>query len=453
MKMLEGILVGAILVATAVGIGWWMGWVHLALPGSSMAEMSAAEHAGMDMEPAAQDENASTVMEPTTQDEHAGMDMEPVAQEENAGMDMDPAAQDESAGMDMGAGPAADPVAAAGDAVMISPERQQLIGVRTARVVRQNLINTIRTVGRVEYDETRVAHIHTKITGWIETLHVDFTGKLVEPGQPLLEIYSPELVATQEEYLLALRGLESLGNSTFPEVASASRSLLAATRRRLELWDISDVQIVQLETRREPQKTLTLHSPIRGFVIHKNAYEGQFVGPQADLFTIADLEEVWVIADIYERDLPYVRVGQRATVSLSYMPESTYRGRVDYVYPYLEGATRTAKARIVLPNRDLVLKPDMFANVELVANVGSGLVIPEDAIIDTGARQVAFLVLEGGHFQPVNVRIGGRFDGQLQVLSGLEEGQTVVSGAAFLVDSESKLRSAMGGMDMSQHQD
>ncbi len=420
MKMVEGILVGAIVAATALGIAWWLGWVSIAAPHGHEA---AAEGAAMDLgggRPAGQ----------------------PVLDEEKGGMKLpaENATGEPASGIDM-----------SGNAVMISAERQQLIGVRTATVARRNLEHRIRTVGKVEYDETRVAHIHTKVTGWIEKLHVDFTGKLVEPGQPLLEIYSPELVSTQEEYLLALRAQESLGQSQFEEIAQMTRSLLAATRRRLEFWDISDAQIVELETRREAVKTLALYSPIRGYVIHKNAYEGQFVDPKTDLFTIADLREVWVMADIYEQDLPYIHAGQRARITLSYLPGASLSGRVDYVYPYLEGATRTVKARIVLPNRDMTLKPGMYANVEIMVQLGESLVIPEDSVIDTGERQVVFVVTGAGHFEPVNVTIGGRFGGLLQVLAGLNEGDVVVSGAAFLVDSESKLRSAMGGMDMSQN--
>jgi Cu(I)/Ag(I) efflux system membrane fusion protein len=332
------------------------------------------------------------------------------------------------------------------NAVMISPQRQQLIGLRTARVERRNLDRTIRTVGVVEYDERRVAHIHTKVTGWIETLQVDFTGELVEEGQQLLEIYSPELVSTQEEYLLALRARGSLGNSRFDVVRESSESLLQATRRRLELWDIPDAQIMALEEMGEPFKRLPIYSPIRGFVIHKAAYEGMHVNPNTELYTIADLREVWITADIYEYELPLIEVGQRAEVTLPYFPGERFVGRVDYIYPYLEGETRTAKARLVFDNPEWKLKPDMYANVVLTAELGEGLVIPEDAVIDTGVRQVAFRALPGGHFQPVEVQTGFKVGDWVQVLSGLEEGEEIVTGAAFLVDSESRLGSALRSM-------
>jgi RND family efflux transporter MFP subunit len=377
-----------------------------------------------------------------------------VPDQEGAEMAMNMPVGDEHAGMDMAN---ADNSAATmpSGAVMITPERQRLIGVRTALVTTDDVVRNIRTVGSVEYNETRVAHIHPRVTGWIEELYVDFTGKLVEANQPLLGIYSPELVATQEEYLLALRAQDSLGASVYAEVSQTTRSLLQATRRRLLLWDITETQIAELEQRREPQTILTLHSPITGFVIHKNAYEGAHVGPDSELFTIADLSDVWVTADIYESDLPYVREGQSVTVTLSFLPGQTFRGQVDYIYPYLDGETRTATVRVTLANPDAALKPGMFANVELTTRLGKSLVVPEDAVIDTGARQVVFLVLEGGHFLPREVVVGLRFDGRLQILSGLEANDEVVSGAAFLIDSESKLRSSidsMPGMDMSSPQ-
>lgn len=415
-RTLAGVLIGAVIVAVLGSVFWWRGVLHLgtmAMDSDAEMAMPGGEMAGMPM--------------PAAADEHAGHDV------------------------------AAAPVAAApagempADAVMITPERQQLIGVRTAPVMAEDVVRTIRTVGNVEYDETKVAHIHTRVTGWIERLLVDFTGKLVQKGQPLLEIYSPQLVSTQEEYLLALRGQESLGASAYPEVASTSRSLLEATRRRLLLWDITPEQIAELEARREPRTSLTLYSPIDGHVIHKNAYEGQHVGPDSQLFTIADLSEVWLMADIYESELQFVRLGQRATATLSYEPDRVFRGVVDYIYPYLAGDARTAKVRVALPNPDGILKPDMFANVELTVRQGRSLTVPEDAVIDTGERQVVFLVLEGGHFLPREVLAGNRFDGKLQILEGLVEGDVVVSGAAFLVDSESKLRSSLRGMSAHQH--
>jgi RND family efflux transporter MFP subunit len=222
--------------------------------------------------------------------------------------------------------------------------------------------------------------------------------------------------------------------------------LLDATRRRLQLWDITDDQIMALEEVGKPFERLPIYSPIRGFVIHKAAYEGQHVGPDSELYTIADLREVWITAEIYEYELPLLQVGQRATVTLPYFPGETFAGEVDYVYPYLSRETRTAKARLVLSNPDWKLKPDMYANVVLTADVGDGLVIPEDAVIDTGVRKVAFRALPGGHFQPVEIETGFKVGAWVQVLSGLDEGEEIITGAAFLVDSESKLGSALRSM-------
>lgn len=423
MSRVSGIIAGLVIAVCALVIGWSFGWVRFgATPGPAPTmEAGAMDHAAGQPPPS-----------PAPADEHA--EHAPTA----AAPATEPSPAGQEAGMPQGA-------------VMIPPQRQQLIGVRTAPVVREVGRRTIRTVGEVEYDERLVAHIHTKVSGWIEKLEIDFTGKLVEAGQPLLEIYSPELVSTQEEYLLALRARRTLGDSSFADVASTSRSLLEATRRRLELWDITPEQITRLEERGEPERTVRLHSPISGFVTHKMAYEGQFVGPQNELFTIADLSRVWVMADVYESEISYVRVGQPATVTLSYLPQQRFRGTVDYVYPYLAGETRTAKVRVVLFNPDATFKPDMFANVELDFDLGPSLLVPEDAVIDSGTRQVVILVLPDNHFLPREVEVGARFDDRLQILSGLEVGDVVVSGATFLIDSESKLSSALRSMTGHQH--
>jgi Cu(I)/Ag(I) efflux system membrane fusion protein len=305
------------------------------------------------------------------------------------------------------------------------------------------MAKVIRTVGVVEQDETRVRHIHTKITGWIEDLHVDFTGKEVRRGAPLLSIYSPELVSTQEEYLLALRARERVSGSPFPEVAGSGESLLRSTRRRLELWDITEAEIRRLEETGEPKKDLTLYSPISGFVLHKTALEGMYVQPGTELFTIADLSEVWVHADVYEYELPLVAVGQEATLTLSYSPGELFHGRVDYVYPTLDAATRTAKVRFRFPNAGLDLKPQMYANVEIRVDLGERLAVPEEAILDTGRRQVAFIAEGDGWFAPREVKTGQKAEGLVEVLEGLAEGERVVTSGNFMIDSESRLEASI----------
>lgn len=332
--------------------------------------------------------------------------------------------------------------------VVISPERQQLIGVRTETVKRQGLDRTIRTVGRVDYDERRLAYIHTKIEGWIQRLYVDYTGQFVQKGQPLLTIYSPELVSTQEEYLLALKGQQALKTSRFSDAVSGSRSLVESARRRLSLWDISDKQIEQLEKTGVPQTSMTFYAPIQGFVVEKTAFEGKKIDSSQELYLIADLSHVWVYADIYEYELPLVRVGQRAVVTLTYEPGKSFAGKVVYIYPALDPTTRTARVRLEFANPGWALKPQMYTNVEIQTGGGEGLVVPDGAVLDSGTRQIVFVDQGGGRFEPREVILGMRLAGAYEVLSGLQEGERVITSANFLVDSESQLKAAIGQMGM-----
>jgi RND family efflux transporter MFP subunit len=333
-------------------------------------------------------------------------------------------------------------------AFKVTPERQQLIGVQYGEVAFQPLSRTIRAVGRVVYDETRIARIHSKIEGWIERVYVDFTGKLVEKNQPLVSVYSPELVATQEEYLLALKARDRLGASPFGEVAAGASSLLDAARGRLELWDISKAQIEDLEKARKPTKALTLYSPVNGFVISRNAYERQRIMPETELYAVADLSTIWVLAEIYEFEAPLVRLGQPASMTLAYFPGRTYRGQVTYVYPQLDNMTRTLKVRVEFPNHDFALKPDMYANVELRIDYGRQLSVPQEAVLDSGLQQLVFVALDGGYFEPRQVRLGGKVDDRYIVLGGLKAGERIVTSGNFLLDSESQLKSAASGMGM-----
>jgi Cu(I)/Ag(I) efflux system membrane fusion protein len=332
-------------------------------------------------------------------------------------------------------------------AVRLTPRKQQVAGVRTALVERRRLVRVVRTVGRVEADETRVRHIHTKIAGWVEKAWVNFTGQLVEEGQPLVSIYSPELVSTQEEYLLALKGLRDLGESPVEEIASGARSLLESTRMRLRYWDVGPEQIRALEERGEPTKTLTLHSPIRGFVTLRDVYEGKYVVPEAELYTVADFSRIWIYADLYEYEMPFVRVGQETTIRLSHLPGETFRGQVSYVYPYLDEKTRTNKVRLEFPNPDYRLKPGMYADAEIEIDLGERVAVPEDAVMDSGTEQLVFLALADGYFAPRRVQIGARAEGWIEIRAGVEPGQRVVTSANFLVDSESRLGSAAAAMD------
>jgi Cu(I)/Ag(I) efflux system membrane fusion protein len=330
--------------------------------------------------------------------------------------------------------------------VQITAERQQLIGVKIGMVEMKPLEKVIRTVGRVDYDERRVVTVSPKIGGWIEDLYVDFTGRFVRQGEPLLTIYSPELVSTQEEYLIALRAKKDLVKSPFAEVAASGNSLAESARRRLKLWDISDDQIKALEESGQIKKTLTLHSPFSGFVLEKTAYKGMSLMPGMALFKLADLSVVWLIADIYEFELPFIRLGQQASVQLSYIPGETFTGKAIYIYPSLNPETRTAKVRYEFPNPHGKLKPEMYANVEIKVHLGHKLAVPEGAIIDTGLRQIAIIDKGSGYFEPREVKVGTKMDNYYEVIKGLKAGEKVVTSANFLIDSESKLKEAIGGV-------
>jgi len=329
---------------------------------------------------------------------------------------------------------------------MVSPEKQQLLGVRTTTVEAKPLSRTVRTVGTITYDETRVTHVHSKIEGWVEKLYANYTGKFVQKGQPLFTLYSPDLLATQGEYLLALKSYERLSSSSLPEVRSGADSLVQASKQRLALWDISDQQIRDLEQKREPQKTLTFYAPNSGFIIKKDVNEGMKIMPDKEIYTIADLSTVWVDADVYESEIPFIKVGQQATINLSYYPEETFKGKISYIYPYLDEKTRTVKVRLEFPNPGLKLKPDMYINAELKVDSGRHLAVPEEAVLDTGMRKIVFLDKGNGHFESKEIKLGSKLDGFYQVVSGLNEGQKIAASSVFLLDSESRLSEAMAGM-------
>lgn len=329
---------------------------------------------------------------------------------------------------------------------IVSPDKQQLLGVRTTTVEARPLSKTVRTVGTIKYDETKITRVQSKIEGWVEKLYANYTGKFVQKGQPLFTMYSPDLLATQGEYLLALKSHERLSGSSIPEVRAGADSLVEASKQRLMLWDISDQQIRDLEQKREPQRTLTFYAPNSGFVIKKDINEGMKIMPDKELYTIADISTVWVEADVYESEIPLVKVGQQATINLSYYPEETFKGRISYIYPYLDEKTRTVKVRLEFPNAALKLKPDMYVNAEIKIDSGSHLAVPEEAVLDSGLRKVVFVDKGEGRFQPAEVKLGGKFDGYYEVLSGLSPGERIVASASFLLDSESRLKEAMGAM-------
>ena len=361
----------------------------------------------------------------------------PTPKKDAMGMDFVPVYQDE---LDGTAGPA-------GLApVTIDATKRQLLGLRTVKVERAPFATSIRTVGRVAYDERRVHHVHTRYEAYVEDVTADFTGKFVRKGEVLAKVYSPDLYATQKEYLLALTASRALSGSRADGVAKGGEDLLAAARQRLLLWDIRPADIDALERRGEPTRTLNVYAPISGFVTGRMAFHGMKVMPADTLFDIVDLSTVWVLADVYEYELPRLSVGQKANVTLAYWPGRSWSGRVTYVYPAVDEATRTVKVRLELPNPGGTLKPEMFAQVVLEGAPRQALVVPDDVVIDSGERKIVFLVEGEGRLVPREIAVGDQAEGLVEVTSGLSAGEVIARGASFLVDSESRLKAALAAM-------
>lgn len=333
----------------------------------------------------------------------------------------------------------------------IAPERLQTIGVKFQEASRRPLDKVIRTVGRVDVDERLVGRVNLKFEGWIEDLRVSAIGDHVKKDQVLFTIYSPDLVATQEEYLLALQSYRELGKSEFPEVSRGAKDLLEATRRRLQLWDIKENHVQDLERTGTVLRTLPIHSPVMGTVLRMEARTGTFVTPGTELYFIADLTKIWIFADIYEYELPYIQVGQGAQVTLSYDPSLALHAHVEFIYPTLDPKTRTAKVRFALNNPGEKLKPDMYANVQLKIPLGMRLAVPRDAIIESGERQLIFLHHGDGKLEWRTVKPGVRAGDWVEVVEGLKEGDHIITSANFLIDSESQLKAAVGGMAGMKH--
>jgi RND family efflux transporter MFP subunit len=330
--------------------------------------------------------------------------------------------------------------------VAISPERRQLLGITSDAVKQATITERIRTVGRVAIDERRLHHVHTKFDGFVERLYVDYTGKLVRKGEPLLAIYSPELVATQQEYLLARRAQEQLSTSGVHSAAQGSVDLYEAARQRLLLWDIRPEDIAELDRTGKVARTLDVHAEMGGYVVQKMALQGMRVTAAESLYDIADLSHLWVMADVYEYNLPSLTLGTQGRIKLVSLPGRSWNGAVTYIAPTVEERTRTIKVRLEVDNPTGELKPDMYADVFLSIDRGRGLVVPEGAVINAGDRQLVFLDRSDGRFEPREVRLGAKTDGGQQVIGGLAAGDRVVTSANFLLDSESSLRAALAGM-------
>ena len=332
--------------------------------------------------------------------------------------------------------------------VEIPEAGQRFIGVKTTVAAEKSLNRTIRTVGRVEYDERKIATINTKIEGWIENLRVDYTGRYVKKGEVLAEIYSPELVASQQEYLNILKwsrpGVAPAGAETSSDLsrmlAQDAEAMRQAARQRLRFWDISESQIQKIEKTGQPLRTLALFSPVNGYVVQKSAVQGMKVQPGEKLFDLVDTSTVWVVSDIYEHEVALVRTGQQAEITLDSLPGKVFTSTIEYVSPLLAGETRTAKIRFTLDNQAGDLKPQMFANVEIKINLGRKLVVPEDAVINTGVRQLVYVDKGDGYFEPREVSVGAKVEGMAEILRGLQAGEKVASAATFLIDSEARLK-------------
>ncbi len=356
------------------------------------------------------------------------------------GMERTPVYEDEAQGAPSGGVPPSEEAKAIG-MVAMNPTQRLMANVATEKVARRNFVLDTTAVGKISWDERRVAKVSARIGGRVEKLHVDFTGSRVVRGQPLLDIYSPELVATQKEYLIALAGVERMKGSPYEDARAMSAGLLSAARARLSLWGVTDAQIAELERTKTPETVFTVFAPASGIVTERLVSAGQYVMEGASLYSIADINPVWVQAEIYEFEIHKVPVGTEAVVTTEAYPGKEFRGRVVFVEPFLNPETRTVKVRIELPNPGALLKPDMFVRVAFKGTKGKELAVPDSAVLVTGERAMAWVEVRPNTFEPRMVKVGHKSNGYYEILSGLKEGETVVTSAGFLIDSESQLKS------------
>ena len=356
----------------------------------------------------------------------------------------DTSGQQPMAGMPTGVTPpAGGPATTPRGDVTIDPRRQQLIGVRTAPVTREAMQHSLRTVGTVRYDETSLADVNLRLEGWIRALYVDYTGQPIQKGQPLFTLYSPDLLATQHEYLLALKTRDQMQASVIPEARDRAEQLVASARQRLVLWTLPEEEIRALEEKRQAPEVVVFRSPASGFVIEKQALQGMHVMPGQMLYKVANLSVVWVEADVYEQEMALARVGQRAKVTLDAYPGESFDGRAIYIYPFVEENTRTVKVRFQFANPRGRLKPGMYANVEIQGTEAMGVTVPANALLDSGTDKVVFVAEGDGYFTPRPVKVGRNLGDRIQILEGVKEGEQVATGATFFLDSESQLRAGL----------
>lgn len=315
--------------------------------------------------------------------------------------------------------------------IEVPQDQQSKIGLKVAKAEKKKIEHTIRTVGSVAADQTKEAHVHTKINGWIEQIFADYIGKPVKKGQSLFELYSPDLVSTQEEYLAARKQ------------GAPGREIAATALDRLKLWGVPQSEIDRLKKSGKAKRSVTFDSPVEGFIVNKTAIRGMYITPEMELYHIADLSRIWIIVTLYEYDVAVISVGDEAEIQLPYDPDKSFIGKISYIYPEIELETRTAKARIELENPDQKLKPGMFSNISLKKNLGEAIVIPDDAVIDTGTRKIVFVKTGTSRFEPREIKAGPRIENTFAILSGLKEGEEIVTSAHFLIDAESKFQAAL----------
>ncbi|MGB7284958.1 MAG: FixH family protein [Candidatus Acidiferrum sp.] len=328
--------------------------------------------------------------------------------------------------------------------IQLSPERLQSIGVKTGEVQEKTVEDEIRTTGNVTVDETRLAYVQVRFSGYIQKVFADATYQYISKGQPLFTIYSPDLVATEREYLIAKQNQQQVAASTVPGVASSAASLVGAAADRLQQWGVPGKEISRLESTRQVQQELEIDSPVSGYITDREALPNKYVQPDSRLYTVADLSTVWVFAQVFQNDLGRVSVGAPADLTVDTYPGRTFAGRADFIYPDIDPATRTARVRLVFQNPNLKLTPGMFVNVALKIPMGRQLVVPASGVLESGARQIAFVDRGNGNLEPRNVQLGARVGDDFIVLKGLKAGERIVTSANFLIDSESQLQASLG---------
>ena len=331
--------------------------------------------------------------------------------------------------------------------VKIDPVTVQNMGVRSTVAISQSLSHEIRAMGRVAYDEENISRLHPKTEGWVDKLFIDKTGTRVKKGDILLSVYSPQLVTSSQEYLLALKSHKTLVNSPFEDIRFGAQQMVQSARERLAFLDVPEHQIEELEQTGIIEKYIHIHSPFDGAVINIGVREGEHISPKTELYMLADLSKVWVLADVFEADLPWINTGDPVEMTLLGIPDKIFKGSLSYIYPYAEAKTRSIKVRLVFDNKDFLLKPDMFANITIHTKVqANAIVIPSEAIVRSGIRDIVFVVREPGKFEPKTVKTGLSAAGLTQIIDGIDIGDKVVTSSQFLIDSESSLHESTARM-------